>query len=202
MSDVSCEMLSNGGGQNSETDEEHEENCVEEGFQLDMVIFERYRERGRNALGMESCSIGIWVESDLGLAWSKKSSSFFENNFPIFLLSGISNTSIFKIHDISHWINFLVMRVFSNIFCSTFFWGRKYLDILYIWFILYYCQQALCKLRVLTLLSPLCDAFDDIVDDECSFQFSPEAEFTSPAYVHVTLTTNNQAELPCFAQLR
>ena len=59
MSDVSCGILPNGGGQNSETDKEHEENCVEEGFQLDMVIFDRYRERGRNALGMESCSIGI-----------------------------------------------------------------------------------------------------------------------------------------------
>ena len=151
---------------------------------------------------MESCSIGIWVESDLELAWSKKSSLFFENNFPIFLLSGISNTSIFKIHDISHWINFLVMRILSNIFCSTFCLGRKYLNIFYIWFIFYYCQQAWCKLRLLTLLSPLYDAFDDIVDDECSFQFSPEAEFTSPAYVHVTLATNNQAELPCFAQLR
>ena len=166
------------------------------------VIFDRYREGGREALGIESCSIGIWVESDLGIAWSKKSSSFFENNFPIFFLSGISNTSILKIHDISHWINFLVMRIFSNIFCSTFCWGRKYLNILYIWFIFYYCQQTLYKLRVSTLPSPLYDAFDDIVDDECSFQFSPEAEFTSPAYVHVTLTTNNQAELPCFAQLR
>ena len=202
MSDIGCGMCSNAGGQNSETDEEHEENSFEEGFQLDSAIFYRYRKRGGEALGMESCSFGIWVEPDLELAWSKKSSSFFENNFPIFLLSGISNTSIFKIHDILHWINFLVMRILSNIFCRTFCWSRKHLNIFYIRFIFYYCQLVLCKLRVLALFSPLYYAFDDIVDHECSFQFSPEAEFTSPAYVHVPLATNNQAELPCFPQLR
>ena len=44
------------------------------------------------------------------------------------------------------------------------------------------------------LLSPLNDASDDIVDGESSFQFSPEAEFTSPLYVHVNFATDNEAE--------
>ena len=59
MSDIGCGMCSNAGGQNSETDEEHEENSFEEVFQLDIAIFYRYRKRGGEALGMESCSFGI-----------------------------------------------------------------------------------------------------------------------------------------------
>ena len=59
MSAICCEMCSNAGGQNSATHEEHEENCFEEGFQLDRAIFDRYRETGTEALGMQSYSVGI-----------------------------------------------------------------------------------------------------------------------------------------------
>ena len=52
--------------------------------------------------------------------WSNKSSLYFENNFPILLLCGISNTSIFKVSDTLHWVNL----TYSNIFSSTFCWGR------------------------------------------------------------------------------
>ena len=34
----------------------------------------------------------------------------------------------------------------------------------------------------------------DIVNDNVSFQFSPEDEFTLPLYAHITLTTNTEAE--------
>ena len=44
------------------------------------------------------------------------------------------------------------------------------------------------------LLSPLNDAPGDIVDDESSFQFFSEAEFTSTLYVHFTLATDTEAE--------
>ena len=52
------------------------------------------------ALGMQNRSINVWDGSELKLAWSNKSSSYFENNFAIFLLSVISNTSIFKELDV------------------------------------------------------------------------------------------------------
>ena len=63
----------------------------------------------------------------------------------------------------------------------------------------YYCQQVLFTLRVSSLLSPLNDASGDIVADEGSFQFSPEAEFTSPLYVHITLAANTETESPHFS---
>ena len=71
----------------------------------------------------------------------------------------------------------------------------------YIRFIFYYWQQVLFTLRVSSLLSPLNDASGDIVVDEGSFQFSPEAEFTSPLYVHITFATDTEAESTCFAKL-
>ena len=40
------------------------------------------------------------------------------------------------------------------------------------------------------------DASVDIGDDEDSFQFSHEAEFTSDVYVHVNFATDTEAELP------
>ena len=40
-------------------------------------------------------------------------------------------------------------------------------------------EQILFTLKLSSLLSPLNDTFFDIVDDEGSFQFSPEVEFTS-----------------------
>ena len=53
------------------------------------VKFGRDGEGDMKALEMGNCSINIWGESEIELAWSKKSSSYFENNFPIFLLSDI-----------------------------------------------------------------------------------------------------------------
>ena len=41
----------------------------------------------------------------------------------------------------------------------------------------------------------------DINDNEGSFQFSPEAEFTSPLYVHITPETDTEAESPIFTEL-
>ena len=43
--------------------------------------------------------------------------------------------------------------------------------------------------------------FCRIVDDEGYFGFSLEVEFTSLLYVHITVATDTEAELPCFAQL-
>ena len=103
-----------------ETNEEYDEDWVEEGFQLARLKFDRDGVRHREALGMVNCSINIWDEWELELAWSKNRSSYFENKFPIFLLSGTSNTTIFKICDVLHWVNLLVMKTFSNIFRSTF----------------------------------------------------------------------------------
>ena len=71
----------------------------------------------------------------------------------------------------------------------------------YIPFIFYYCQQVLFTFTVSLLLSLLNDAFVSIVDDKGSFQFSPEAVFASPLYVHITLATNIETESPCFEQL-
>ena len=71
----------------------------------------------------------------------------------------------------------------------------------YIPFIFYYCQQVLFTIRVSLLLSLLNDASVSIVDDEGSFQFSPEAEFASPLYVHIILATNIEIKSPCFEQL-
>ena len=71
-----------------------------------MVKYERNGERGREALVVRNCSINIWDGSELELAWSKIGSSYFENNFPISLLSGISNTSICKMRDVLHWVSF------------------------------------------------------------------------------------------------
>ena len=105
-------------GQIRETNEEHDENCVEGGFQLTRVKFDRDGEGGREAVGMGNCSIIIWYGSELESAWSKKGTLYFENNFPTFLLSDILNPSIFKVCDVLHWVNFLVMKT-SNIFQST-----------------------------------------------------------------------------------
>ena len=52
------------------------------------------------------------------------------------------------------------------------------------------------------MLSPLNDASVDIVDDEGSFQFSPEAEFASPLHIHATLPTDTEAKPPGFVQLQ
>ena len=57
---VNCgDVWSNGVGQNREIDEEHDEDCVEEGFQLGRVKFDRHGEGGREVLGMGNSSINI-----------------------------------------------------------------------------------------------------------------------------------------------
>ena len=114
----------NGVGQNKETNEEYDEDWVKERFQLARVKFGKDGEEGRKTVGMKNCRINIWDGSELELAWSKKSSSCLENNFPKFLLSAILNTSIFKVCDVLHWVNVLVIKTFSNIFQSTFCWSR------------------------------------------------------------------------------
>ena len=81
ISNTSNSLRSNSIGQFSETDEEHDEDCVEEGFQLARVKLDRSGERGRKVLGMGNGSINIWDGSELELAWSKESSSYYENNF-------------------------------------------------------------------------------------------------------------------------
>ena len=113
----------NGVGENRETDKEHDEDCVEERFLLARAKFGRDGEGDREALGVGNRSINIWDGSELELAWSKKSSSYFENNFPIILSSGISNASMFKVVDALHWVTFLLMKTFSNIFRRTFCWA-------------------------------------------------------------------------------
>ena len=50
------------------------------------VKFGRNGEGGREALGMGNSSINTWDGSELELAGSMKSSSYFENNFPKLLL--------------------------------------------------------------------------------------------------------------------
>ena len=61
-------MWSNSVGQNRETDEEHDEDFVKEGFQLTRVKFDRDGEGSREAIGMRNCSINILNESDQELA--------------------------------------------------------------------------------------------------------------------------------------
>ena len=76
------------------------------------------------------------------------------------------------------------------------------MNIFYISFIFYCWQQVLFKLRVSSLLSTLNDASVDIVDDEDSFQFSAEAEFTLPLYFHITLAKKDaEPESLCLARL-
>ena len=113
--------------QNRKIDEEIYEDCVKTGFQLDRIKIKRDIEAGSKSLGMEICSINIWNGSKLELAWTEKSSSYFKNSFPIFLLTGISNLSIFKVRDALQWENYLVMKTFSNIIRSC---GRYYLNII------------------------------------------------------------------------
>ena len=57
------------------------------------VKYDRDGGGGRETLSVENCNINIWHGSELELAWSKKSSSYVEKNFPKFLLFDIMNTS-------------------------------------------------------------------------------------------------------------
>ena len=73
---------------------------------MSKVQIDRDGEGGSEALGTKKGRINIWDGWGLELALSKKSSSYFENNFSIFLLSGILNTSIFMMRDVLHWVNY------------------------------------------------------------------------------------------------
>ena len=57
-----------------ETNEEYNEDWVEEGFEMARLKFDRDGVGHREALGMVNCTINIWDESELELAWSKKRS--------------------------------------------------------------------------------------------------------------------------------
>ena len=57
-------------------------------------------------------------------------------------------------------------------------------------------------LGVSSLLPPLNNASVHLVDDEGSFQFSPEAEFISPLHVQVTFPADTKAESLCFVRLQ
>ena len=52
-------MWLNGVGQNRETDEEHDEDCIKEGFQLARIKYGGDSEGGRDALGLGNCSVNI-----------------------------------------------------------------------------------------------------------------------------------------------
>ena len=51
-----CGVRLNEVEKNKETDEEHDENCIDEGFQLARVKFDRDGKAGRDALVMGYCS--------------------------------------------------------------------------------------------------------------------------------------------------
>ena len=126
--------------------------------------------------------------SYLGLG---KNSTYFENNFPIFLLFGNSNTTIFKVCGVLHWLYFFVMKVFPNIFHSTFCstWANN----IWIYFISIFsviADKNLFTLRASLLIS----SSNEIADDEGSFEFSSKAEFTSPLHVRIILATDTEAE--------
>ena len=75
--------------------------------------------------------------------------------------------------------------------------------IIWIYFIsdiFYYRQQALFTLKVSSFLWPLNDVSVDIVDDEGSFQFSHETEFTS--HLQQTLKQNHCASRNCKITLK
>ena len=54
-------MWSNGVGQNKETDEEHDEDCIEVGFQLARIKYDRDSEGSSEALGVGHLVIQVGV---------------------------------------------------------------------------------------------------------------------------------------------
>ena len=99
-----------------------------------------------------------------------------------------------------YFTQFTLGKFLSNEYLSQYFPQYLLLGQVIFEYILYHInflslpsQQVLFTLRVSSLLSPLNDASVDIVDDEGS----PEAEFKSPLYVHITFAT----ETPCLGQL-
>ena len=67
----------------------------------------------------------------------------------------------------------------------------------YILYLIYFLlPSSFIYINIISSLLSLLNAISvDIVDDEGSFQFSPEAEFTSPLYVHITCATDTEAEI-------
>ena len=97
----------------------HDDDCVEEGFQLAMVKNEKNGAEDSEALGIGNRSINIWKGSELELAWSKKKQFIFKKLF--------SNTFVmlFRIHQFLRCVSkFISNGNFSNIFRSTLSWGR------------------------------------------------------------------------------
>ena len=67
------------------------------------------------------------------------------------------------------------------------------MNIIYIPFIFYKCQQTLFILEVSLLLSSLAYASVDITDDEGSLELSPKAEFKSHLCIHITIDTKAES---------
>ena len=67
ISNTCGSVWANGVKQNKETDEEHDEDCVQVGLKLASVKFDRDGEEGREALGMRNCSIDIFNGLELEL---------------------------------------------------------------------------------------------------------------------------------------
>ena len=65
---VNYDVWLNRAGKNKETDQEHDEDCVEEEFQLDRVKFERDAKGEREALGIGYCSSNTWNGLEIKLA--------------------------------------------------------------------------------------------------------------------------------------
>ena len=67
----------------------------------------------------------------------------------------------------------------------------------YILYLIYFLlPSSFIYINIISSLLSLLNAISvDIVDDEGSFQFSPEAEFTSPLCVHITRATDTEAEI-------
>ena len=79
-------------GKNRKNDEELDKDCVEKEFPLARVKSYINGGGGRKAIVMGNCSINVWDGPKLEF------DSYFVSYFPIFLLSGISSTLIFKVH--------------------------------------------------------------------------------------------------------
>ena len=98
-----CSVWSNWVGQNRKTDDDHYQDCIEEGFQLTRVQFDRDGERDREALGMGYCSINSWDGSDLELAEFRK--------------------TFHTLKPILQCFSYLVIRIHRLLRCEIFYFG-------------------------------------------------------------------------------
>ena len=103
-----CGVCLDGVGQNRKANGKQDEDCVEKGFHFARVKVDRDIQGGREAVGIGYCNSNTWNGLELKSALSRKSSSYFENNFSIFFLSVNLNKSVFKPCHILHWVHFLV----------------------------------------------------------------------------------------------